>query len=138
VTAFGVETVVLDLPAVTAAFGRRLRDAGVPVTPERPAAFARALDLVRPLTLRRLYWTGRGVFVSDQAHVAAFDSVFRSVFGVGSDLAIEHEAAATRDVVPLEQTSFSDARGDEDPSEEFEIPRAVAGDEERFAGRHFG
>ncbi len=27
-TAFGVETVVLDLPAVTAAFGRRLRDAG--------------------------------------------------------------------------------------------------------------
>ena len=83
-TAFGVETVVLDLPAVTAAFGRRLRDAGVPVTPERPAAFARALDLVHPLTRRRLYWTARGVFVSDQAHVAAFDAVFRAVFGAGA------------------------------------------------------
>jgi len=136
-SAFGLETVLLDLPAVTAAFGRRLRDTGVPVTPERPAAFARALDLVRPLTRRRLYWIGRGVFVSDQAHVAAFDAVFRAVFGPGSELAIEHEAADARDVVPLEQTSFPHAHGAEDPSEEFEIPRAVAGDEERLASRRF-
>ncbi len=136
-SAFGVETVVLDLPAVTAAFGRRLRDAGVPVTPERPAAFAGALDLVRPLTRRRLYWTARGVFVSDQAHVAAFDSVFRSVFGAGSDPAIGHDAAASRDVVPLEQTSSAGARDGEDSGEEFEIPRAVAGDEERLASRSF-
>jgi uncharacterized protein with von Willebrand factor type A (vWA) domain len=136
VTAFGVVTVALDLPAVTAAFGRRLRDAGVPVTPERSAAFASALDLVRPLTRRRLYWTARGVFVTDQAHLAAFDAVFRTVFGAGSDLAIQHDAAATRDTVPLEQTSFTGADG-EDSDEEFEIPRAVAGDEERLASRHF-
>ena len=135
-SAFGVETVVLDLPAVTAAFGRRLRDAGVPVTPDRPAAFASALDLVRPLTRRRLYWTARGVFVSDRAHVAAFDAVFRTVFGPGSDLAIQHEASATRDTVPLEQTSLAGGDG-EDSDEEVEIPRAVAGDEERLASRHF-
>ena len=134
--AFGVETVVLDLPAVTAAFARRLHDAGVPVTPERPAAFARALDLIRPLTRRRLYWTARGVFVSDPAHVTAFDSVFRTVFG-GSDLAIQHEPDAPRDVLPQEQTSFTGA-GDREPGEEeVEIPRAVAGDEERLASRHF-
>ena len=39
-----VETVVLDLPALVARFGRRLHEAGVPVTPERSARFAQALD----------------------------------------------------------------------------------------------
>ena len=35
-----VETVELDLPPLVAAFGRRLHEAGVPVTPERSARFA--------------------------------------------------------------------------------------------------
>ena len=76
---FGVETVELDLPALAGALSRRLRDAGVPVTPERSADFARALALVRPMTRRRLYWTARSVFVSDQAQADGFDSVFFSV-----------------------------------------------------------
>ena len=42
-----VETIALDLPALVAGFGRRLHEAGVPVTPERSARFARALVLVR-------------------------------------------------------------------------------------------
>ena len=67
-TDFGVETIQLDLPPLAAALSRRLHDAGVPMTPERPAAFARALALVRPVSRRRLYWTARSVFVSDQAH----------------------------------------------------------------------
>ena len=73
-TDFGVETIHLDLPPLAAALSRRLHDAGVPMTPERPADFARALALVRPVSRRRLYWTARSVFVSDQAHVAAFDA----------------------------------------------------------------
>jgi len=137
VTAFGVETILLDLPAVSAALGRRLRDAGVPITPERPAAFARALDLVRPISRRRLYWTARGVFVSDPAHVAAFDATFRTVFGPGSDLAIQHLLDAPRDVVAREQQELGGAHGGEDGDEEVEIPRAVAGDEERLASRRF-
>jgi uncharacterized protein len=80
-TDFGVETIHLDLPPLAAALSRRLHDAGVPMTPERPADFARALGLVRPVSRRRLYWTARSVFVSDQAYVAAFDRVFFSVFG---------------------------------------------------------
>ena len=36
---------------------------------------------MRPLTRRRLYWTARGVFVSDRAQVKAFDAVFFSIFG---------------------------------------------------------
>ena len=77
---FGVETIYLDLPPFVGAFSRRLHDAGVPITPERSADFARALDLVRPISRRRLYWTARGVFVSDQSQVKAFDRVFFEVF----------------------------------------------------------
>ena len=78
---FRVETVELDLPPLAGALSRRLHEAGVPMTPERPIAFARALALVRPLTRRRLYWTARGVFVSDRSQAPAFDAVFFSIFG---------------------------------------------------------
>ena len=76
-----METIHLDLPALAGALSRRLRAVGVPTTPEGSADLARALELVRPLTRRRLYWTARSVCVSDRAHVPAFDTVFAAVFG---------------------------------------------------------
>jgi uncharacterized protein len=79
--AFRVRRLELDLPAVTGAFSRRLRDAGVPVTAERAAWFAQGLAAVEPISRRRLYWTARSVFVSDPTQVRAFDAVFSSVFG---------------------------------------------------------
>ena len=45
---FGVETIHLDLPALSGAFGRRLHAAGLPVTAERAAAFARLQQTVAP------------------------------------------------------------------------------------------
>lgn len=78
---FTVETIELDLPALAAAFARRLHAAGVPVTAERAARFADALALVQPITRRRLYWTARSALVSGSAQVPAFDAVFASVFG---------------------------------------------------------
>jgi uncharacterized protein with von Willebrand factor type A (vWA) domain len=78
---FGVETVQLDLPALAAAFSRRLHDAGLPTGAARSADFARALTLVKPIRRRRLYWTARAVFVSDPSQVKVFDSVFAAVFG---------------------------------------------------------
>ncbi|MGZ8563518.1 MAG: hypothetical protein ACXWWU_07860, partial [Candidatus Limnocylindria bacterium] len=80
-TDFAVETVEHDLPPLVAALSRRLHEAGVPMTPERPAQFARALTLVRPVSRRRLYWTARAVLVSDPSQVRAFDQVFFSIFG---------------------------------------------------------
>jgi uncharacterized protein with von Willebrand factor type A (vWA) domain len=80
---FGVETIELDLPALAGAFSQRLRQAGVPCTPERASNFAQALSLVRPISRRRLYCTARAVFVSDASQVKAFESVFVSVFGAG-------------------------------------------------------
>jgi uncharacterized protein len=81
---FRVRTLGLDLPAVAGAFGRRLHDAGVPVTAERAGWFAQALAVVEPISRRRLYWTARAAFVSDRLQVPAFDDVFFSVFGAGS------------------------------------------------------
>lgn len=78
---FTLRTLGLDLPALAATFGRRLHDAGVPVTAERATWFARALAAVEPVSRRRLYWTARATFVSDPAQVRAFDAVFASVFG---------------------------------------------------------
>ena len=76
-----VRTIELPLPQTAAAFERRLREAGLPVGPERAARFADALAAVRPISRRRLYWTARAVFVSDRTQVAAFDGVFFEVFG---------------------------------------------------------
>jgi uncharacterized protein len=76
-----LETVDLDLPALAARFGRRLSEAGVPVTPERAARFAEALTLVRPVARRRLYWTARTTLLSERGQVKAFDAVFGEVFG---------------------------------------------------------
>src|SRR5262245_32023280 len=78
---FEVETITLDLPPLVGALGQRLRDVGIPVTPERLAAFARALTIARPQSRRRLYWTARSIFVTDRAHGPAFDGVFQEVFG---------------------------------------------------------
>ena len=82
--AFGVETIELDLPAVAGAFAHRLRAAGLPARADLAVRFASALELTRPISRRRLYWTARAVFVSDRAQVVAFDAVFRSVFGGSS------------------------------------------------------
>jgi uncharacterized protein len=83
--AFTVRTIELDLPAFAGALNRRLREAGLPTTVERATRFAHALKLVRPVSRRRLYWTARAVFVTDQSQMRTFDSVFWSLFG-GRDL----------------------------------------------------
>jgi uncharacterized protein with von Willebrand factor type A (vWA) domain len=132
-TSFGVETVELPLAELTAAFSRRLHDAGVPVTPERPVAFARALRLVRPISRRRLYWTARGVFVSDRAHVRPFDAVFGAVFGTGPEPVIEHPVDAARENAPRERPIFTGMPKRAGTTDEVEVPRAVAGEEERVA-----
>ncbi len=95
--AFAVETVELELAPLVGAFGRRLHDAGVPVSAERAARFAAALRLVGragTFSRRRLYWTARAVFVSDPAQVRIFDRVFAEVFGTSGALTgapvIEH------------------------------------------------
>jgi uncharacterized protein len=153
---FGVETIELDLPPLVAALGRRLHDAGVPVTPGRAAAFADALALVRPVALRRLYWAARAVFVSDPVQVAAFDEVFLSIFGGGAagegfepeDVQAVappvHErppagrTAASADLEAREGPRSSSPPGDRDgDGPEAPVPLALASDEELLRRKRF-
>jgi uncharacterized protein with von Willebrand factor type A (vWA) domain len=155
--AFGVQTVELDLPALAAGFGHRLRAAGVPVTPGRVADLARALALVRPISRRRLYWTARVVLVSDPTQVAAFDSVFRAVFGDGRSeesfdldevrtVAVaappddqpraEHRTVGGQAGATTPAPAPARGEGDED-GPEVEMPVAMASDEERLAAKSF-
>jgi uncharacterized protein with von Willebrand factor type A (vWA) domain len=155
---FGVETVHLDLPPLVGALSRRLHDRGVPITPGRAADFARALTLVRPITRRRLYWTARGVFVSDPAQVKAFDAVFFSVFGGRSDDIVdredertvsaapddrptaEHEAsrrASDEEPRPSGSPSLPSPRGEDEDPGDAEVPLALASDEELLRRKSF-
>jgi uncharacterized protein len=157
---FGVETIHLDLPPLVGALSRRLHDAGVAVNPSRSADFARALTLVRPITRRRLYWTARGVFVSDPAQANAFDAVFFSIFGNRVDdedfdpedartvasapddrRRSEHKASARdSDRQELRTTISTSPAGDRDADEdsaEVEVPLAMASDEELLRRKSF-
>ena len=152
---FRVDTIELDLAPLASALSRRLHDAGVPMTPDRPADFARALAIVEPLTRRRLYWTARAVFVSDRVHVAAFDAVFGSIFGAPA-AAREHEppdspetVAAPPDERPpaAHETAAGESPGvgaaasappaDDEDGVAVDVPRALASDAERLAGKRF-
>jgi len=150
VTDFGLETVELDLPPLAGALSRRLHEAGLPMTPKRPIEFARALTLVRPVTRRRLYWTARGVFVSDQSQLQAFDAVFASVFGdPEQDRPFDPDHLATAAAHPDERpvaagdsgpggTPAPAPGGDADADDAgTEVPLAMASDEERLAGKTF-
>jgi uncharacterized protein len=149
---FGVETIQLDLPAFVGAFSRRLHDAGLPITPARSADFARALTLVRPITRRRLYWTARGVLVSDHAQLKAFDAVFFAIFGRRTDeQPFEPEQTAepeleTRnsklETQPGELTSGVSAPApspgsSEADAPEAEVPFLLASADERLASKSF-
>ncbi len=157
---FGVETIHLDLPPLAGTLGQRLREAGVPVTPERSADFARALTLVRPESRGRLYWTARSMFVSDRAHAAAFDAVFAATFGGGAAAESPRPDDAPTTAAPPDERPSSDrspasaespreggranvasspsrTRDGEEDRAAVDIPRAIASDEERLAGKSF-
>jgi hypothetical protein len=158
---FGVQTVALDLPPVVGAFGRRLRDAGLPVSAEHSTRFAQALSLTRPVARRRLYWTARAVFVSDRTQVKAFDAVFAAVFGLtpapetgapadGRQVPAppDHAPASTRRSDPERSASGEmwsagsapasspAGRDRREPERELPVP-VVASDEEVIRGKRF-
>jgi uncharacterized protein len=148
---FRVRTLGLDLPAVAGAFGRRLHDAGVPVTAERAAWFAQALSAVEPVSRRRLYWTARGVFVTEPGQVRTFDAVFAAVFGsapaldegaeaepASAESAPAQEPRRTVDGAPPGGATRSDSptTGSTEVTEDVPVP-VLASDEEVLRSKRF-
>ena len=151
-SAFRVRPLGLDLPAVAAGFGRRLHDAGVPVSAERAVWFAQALVAVEPISRRRLYWTARGVFVTENAQLRAFDAVFASVFGAApapedapeaehsapAESAPGHEPRRSVDGAPPGGASASESPGPRSTEGAEEIPVPVlASDQEVLRSKRF-
>jgi hypothetical protein len=161
--AFGVETVELELAPLVGGFGRRLHDAGVPVSAERAARFAAALRLVGRVgtfSRRRLYWTARAVFVSDPSQVRIFDRVFAEVFGTAAaddaplvDNVFHAAARDQSDGLPVTEpppganardedawapgAALAPAGGTAEPAEEETPVGVIASDEEVIRSKHF-
>lgn len=70
----------VDLASIAAAFGERLHQAGLPVTPERSARFAAALSIAPPESITQLYWIGRATLTSQRSHAEVFDREFNRAF----------------------------------------------------------
>jgi uncharacterized protein with von Willebrand factor type A (vWA) domain len=78
---------VADLAVVGAAFGERLRGAGLGVSAERIGRFVRGVEVVRPITVGELRAIGRVTLVSGPDERETFDAVFGQVFGGLDDVA---------------------------------------------------
>ena len=134
---------------LAAAFGRRLHEAGLPVTPERSARFADALSLTEPVARTRLYWVARAVFVSDHAQVKAFDRVFFEIFGGETftydappdevhELAVADDRPASANAAGGAPGGASPAPGDGESSDDaVSVVPVMASAEERLRDKHF-
>jgi hypothetical protein len=71
----------MDPDTALAGFGRALRAAGVPVTPDRTAAYVAASAAVGANNPTGLYWAGRATLCSDPDQFARYDAVFADWFG---------------------------------------------------------
>jgi uncharacterized protein len=131
--------VEIDAPRLAVAFGRALRGAGVPTTPERAARFVRALELVAPLDGSRVYWAARTTLLSAPEQIPAFERVFAGAFGGERDVAAARgpapavgDAAETGGRTPL-LAAWGEARRQGDP----EGVAAIASAVERLGTRSF-
>jgi uncharacterized protein with von Willebrand factor type A (vWA) domain len=91
----------------------RLRWAGIALSSSRIETFLRGVLVVRPQSLREIYWTGRISLVSSPAEIAIYDRIFQEFF---------REFSETKELVSLAakpRTDFSEppASGQEIESE---------------------
>ncbi|TWP33703.1 VWA domain-containing protein [Leekyejoonella antrihumi] len=70
----------VDQAAFVAAFGERLRHAGVPVSQNALIALSRAMHTYPYDSRQALYWSARVTLVSRRRELPAFDEVFAAVF----------------------------------------------------------
>jgi uncharacterized protein with von Willebrand factor type A (vWA) domain len=102
------------------AFGRRLRAAGVPASPDRIQAFASAVAMLDPLVTEDVYWAGRLTLCADPDDIARFDLVFTSwVYGHDPRYRLVGDVAGTtrRDWV-LADVGETDDQSDEAGSDD--------------------
>ncbi len=141
---------VADVAEVVARFGAALRDAGLPVGPDRCERFARAITIAEPRTTRQLRWCARATLAADPAQVELLDRVFDAVFGGlvdpadqrGDPEAPRRPGPSTRAPARSASSPGADSgspqagSGHADAAADIEVP-TVASAAERLAEREF-
>src|SRR6476659_10137230 len=61
-------------------FCRQLREAGLPVGPDRGESYLRALVAIDLKSMRRIYWAGRIILTSRREHLEIYDQAFDYYF----------------------------------------------------------
>jgi len=69
----------VDGAAMVVTLSRALREAGLPVAPDRSVVAAKALTVMRPSDRDELYWATRLSFVASHEHVVVFNRVFAAL-----------------------------------------------------------
>jgi uncharacterized protein len=139
-----------DPPLAAVVLGRALRAAGLPVTPDRSAAFAAAVRLAPPRDRAALYWTARLAFVTAREQIEPFDAVFGAVVdGLADPADARGDSAAPPPVrarrprppagstaggAPLVERAAA-ARGRSRAAEAVEAAGVQASAQERLAGK---
>jgi uncharacterized protein len=71
--------VTIVSPLAAMALGRALRDAGLPVTPDRSATFVANAGLLGARERDSLYWAARFAYVMSRDQLPAFEAVFAAL-----------------------------------------------------------
>ncbi|MGE3811248.1 MAG: VWA domain-containing protein [Candidatus Nanopelagicales bacterium] len=116
------------LPEIAAAFGHLLHEAGVPVTPERSARFARAIALADPQTTTELAALGRTTLLSHRDQIEVFDRVFAQVFrGIVDFAEFRGDSAMPPSVRTVPQDDRTDSRSQREGEAAETSPRGSSG-----------
>jgi uncharacterized protein with von Willebrand factor type A (vWA) domain len=122
-----------DPPLASVVLGRALRDAGVPVTPDRSTTFADAVRLTGARDADALYWPARLSFVTSREQLPAFEAVFAAlVAGAADPAAARGDPTAPRVPSPRRSPAVRTVRAAQDPGAA--AATGLRGDGERSGG----
>ena len=110
--------VLRDGTVVLVAFTRALAAAGLPVVPERTAAFLAAVDALQVGKGRDVYWAGRLSLAANPDHLPVYDAVFAAYFSSappGFQRFPRPSEPPTRIVLPLTQAPSDSGDSDAAP-----------------------
>ena len=102
----------VDLAELAAGFGLRLRQAGLPVTPEMDGRFAQAISVARPSTTAELYLVGQATLTCRHDQAELFRQVFQQVFeGVRDSAELRGDPNTSRPSAPVGHAESRPAGG---------------------------
>lgn len=114
----GVDAIGDRTDVVLTGFSRALRAAGLPITPDRNAAFLTAAAHVQVTDRDGVYWAGRATLCSEGDQTARYDRVFDAWFSgphpTAGPVQVPHRSVSLVPVAEASQSGRSDEADDEE------------------------